>query len=70
MTPRNAPDIFWKDWLSGDPDPDLLKAISKWNRPALWRALGRDDQQVWGEVRTRGSLHYRVGYHLSTRRSG
>lgn len=70
MTPRNTPDIFWKDWLPGDPDPGLLKAIPKWNRPARWRALGHDDQQVWGEVRTQGSLHYRVGYHLSTRRSG
>jgi hypothetical protein len=51
---------LWKSWLGTAPPPDRLKGLDRWLKPGAWRNPGQTDDLLWGEVRTRGSLYYKV----------
>jgi len=50
----------WTSWLGAAPPESGLKALDRWLKPTLWRGVGWREDQLWGEVRTKGSLHYKV----------
>jgi hypothetical protein len=51
---------LWKSWLGAEPPADRLKALDRWLKPGAWRNPGQTEDLLWGEVRTRGSLYYKV----------
>jgi hypothetical protein len=50
----------WHEWLGLEPTSSDTINLDKWLKPNQWRNTGLDAPFMWGEVRTRGSLHYKV----------
>lgn len=56
-------------WLSVEMSETLSKTWDRWLKPALWRHIGWNENQLWGEVRTKGSLNYKVAIDRKQTRS-
>ncbi|MCB9313953.1 MAG: hypothetical protein H6568_14435 [Lewinellaceae bacterium] len=56
-------------WFGQIPPPSLARHLDKWLKPRLWSDCGWTSPWLWGLVRTRGSLVYRVVLNRTTRTS-
>ena len=60
---------LWMQWFGQIPPPSLARHLDKWLKPRLWSDCGWTSPWLWGLVRTRGSLVYRVVLNRTTRTS-
>lgn len=59
----------WLQWFGRIPHPSLAKNLDKWLKPRLWSECGWNAPWLWGHVRTKGSLAYRVVLNRTSRSS-
>ncbi len=60
---------LWQEWLGKVPPPATSRYLDKWLKPKLWTDIGWATPWLWGQVRTKGSLVYRVLLHKPTKSS-
>lgn len=57
-------------WLGATPPQGLMKGLDRWLKAGQWLKVGQAEDLLWGEVRTRGSLVYRMALDRNRRRMG
>ncbi|MBK7342332.1 MAG: hypothetical protein IPJ06_03980 [Saprospiraceae bacterium] len=60
---------LWLNWFGNVPPPKRLQTLDKWLKPRLWAECGYFAPWLWGNVRTKGSLVYRVVLNQETKSS-
>ncbi len=60
MSPLSPLSELWLEWFGSVPKPAQVKSLDKWLKPKIWIDSGWTAPWLWGIVRTKGSLVYRV----------
>lgn len=60
---------LWLGWFGSVPKPAQVRNLDKWLKPKIWIDSGWSSPWLWGMVRTKGSLVYRVVLNKASRTS-